>query len=313
MTLPVPFTWPPPIPTAPAAAITTDDVANASTVSGATTTDALDDLQSQINQTPVQTSSATGNPYIDAPSSPDAWNDEFVDGSPDLAARGYVVWNHDAAVTVVRVGDVTGAPSSTLAPNQYRSTRFGSTLLCQFPQANRCFVLKPCTGSFMFATRVGVPMGNGSWGGTFLTTAVSPPYFTNSHNSGAGPGWTLCYIDGPPPSGSSQRYLGRTINAAQFVDINFTAGVNFTFTEDTFIVNHDEISPAQYGTFVNASSMQSRGTSVGGVNGSLIMATPLAHAGVGLNSGPGGGVFGGTGILAIDYIRRMPVNSWLGF
>lgn len=54
MTLPVPFTWPPPLPPTPASAlgITSDDVSNLSTAAGATVTDALDALVGIV--TPVQ-------------------------------------------------------------------------------------------------------------------------------------------------------------------------------------------------------------------------------------------------------------------
>lgn len=152
-------------------------------------------------------------------------------------------------------------------------------------------------------------MGNSSWGGAFITTASTPPYLTTAHNSGTGPGWQLVYIDGTP----SMRYLGRTINAATFVDINVTTNVNFTFTLDTFILNHDEVTPAQYGTFVNASSMQSRGSSISGTNGAVIMATPMAMAGFAINAAFSGITASGTNIFCIDYVRRMPVNSWVGF
>jgi len=254
--------------------------------------------------------SGSGNPYIDAPFTADAWNEEFSGGDPDLANRGWTVYNFDDNTTMARVGDITGTPSSTLTAGQYRSTIHGSTLLLQVPGVSkRITVLKPCTGSYMFMVRMGVPMGNSSWGGAFITTASTPPYLTTAHNSGTGPGWQLVYIDGTP----SMRYLGRTINAATFVDINVTTNVNFTFTLDTFILNHDEVTPAQYGTFVNASSMQSRGSSISGTNGAVIMATPMAMAGFAINAAFSGITASGTNIFCIDYVRRMPVNSWVGF
>jgi hypothetical protein len=65
MTLPLPFNWPPPIPTPPAAPITSDDVANLSGVPGATVTAALDDLDTTVhalNQLRVYLAAAQNTP-----------------------------------------------------------------------------------------------------------------------------------------------------------------------------------------------------------------------------------------------------------
>jgi hypothetical protein len=151
-----------------------------------------------------------------------------------------------------------------------------------------------------------VPLIGGFAGGVFISTNSAPPFITAAHNSGAGPGWCWSYIDATP----SQRYLGRQINAAQFVDLNTTTNVNFTYTADTFFINHDEVTPENHGGHLHAQSGQIRNQTVGGANGSLIMATPIAAAGVSLVSGASNQ--GGGGIFAIDYIRRMPVNAWFG-
>ena len=255
-------------------------------------------------------SSGTGNPYIDAPTSPDSWDDEFLGGSPDLATRGWTIYNHTDSTTMTRVGNVTGSPSGTLSNSQYRSTIFGSTLMLQVPTSKFVFVLKAATGSGMFVARMGGPMGAGATPayGLLLTTASSSPYITANHNSGTGPGWQLVYIDTTP----AMRYLGRTINAGTFTDVSVTTNVNFNFTCDTFICNHDESAPSQYGTFVNASSMQTRGTSTAGTNGAAIMATPLAMAGIACFTGLGSGTAGGANTFSIDYVRRLTVNSWIG-
>lgn len=254
--------------------------------------------------------SGTGNPYIDAPASPDSWDDEFLGGSPDLATRGWTVYNHTDSTTMSRVGNVTGSPSGTLSSSQYRSTVFGSTLMMQVPASKFVFVLKAATGSGMFVARMGGPMGAGATPayGLLLTTASSSPYITANHNSGSGPGWQLIYIDTTP----SMRYLGRTVNAATFTDVNVTTNVNFNFTIDTFVCNHDESAPSQYGTFVNSSSMQTRGTSTGGTNGAAIMATPLAMAGFACYTGLASGTAGGANTFSIDYVRRYAANSWIG-
>lgn len=68
MTLPVPFTWPPPIPVTPTPtppAPTTDDVINASSVPGASATDALDSLlatANALNQLRVYLAAAQNTP-----------------------------------------------------------------------------------------------------------------------------------------------------------------------------------------------------------------------------------------------------------
>jgi len=66
--------------------------------------------------------------YIEPPVVANPFDDEFQDGSPDLAARGWTFINRDANTPMVRAGDVypyeyawTGGVGS-LTKNQYRSS-----------------------------------------------------------------------------------------------------------------------------------------------------------------------------------------------
>lgn len=65
--------------------------------------------------------------YLQQPAQPDPFDDEFNDGSPDLAERGWLFRNASTGQVMQRVGDVYPYEWSlkggvgVLAPNQYRS------------------------------------------------------------------------------------------------------------------------------------------------------------------------------------------------
>lgn len=76
----------------------------------------------------------TGNPYIDPPATPNAFDDEFEGGSADLAVRGWTVKNA-AGTTLTRSGDVVPWDNVGPAAGNYRSTIYGSFIQVQFPVA----------------------------------------------------------------------------------------------------------------------------------------------------------------------------------
>lgn len=78
----------------------------------------------------------TGNPMIDAPGSAVVFADEFDSGSPDLAARGWTVYNESTGQPMTRAGDCTfGSQSDLTTATTYQSTLVGSVLLIQTPSS----------------------------------------------------------------------------------------------------------------------------------------------------------------------------------
>ncbi len=74
---------------------------------------------------------ASGNPYIDPPTTPNAFNDEFASGSPDLAVRGYTVRSGATATTLTRSGNIDPWNATGPVGNTYWSTIIGSWLFIQ--------------------------------------------------------------------------------------------------------------------------------------------------------------------------------------
>jgi hypothetical protein len=109
--------------TPPAASLVTND----SGVAGATVKDALDTLSASL-ATSISSAQAL-TPYIVAPATPNAFDDEFNSGSPDLATRGYTVLN--GSTTMTRGGDIGPWNATGPAGNTYWSTLIGSWLFVQ--------------------------------------------------------------------------------------------------------------------------------------------------------------------------------------
>jgi hypothetical protein len=111
-------------------------VTNASSVAGATVTDALNAL--------VASAASSGTfPYIDRPSYTLAVSDEFTVDT--FASGAWSLWNGTAAAAITtRVGDVTPY-ANTLTATQYRSTVIGSFLFFQFALNTDVYVYKART------------------------------------------------------------------------------------------------------------------------------------------------------------------------
>lgn len=90
---------------------------------------------------------ASGNVYFDAPSSPNALNDEFKTGSSALngaGGRGFSCVNGATGATMTRVGDVLQA-APALGANEYRSTLTASGMYIQ--AGSGMVIYKPVSGS----------------------------------------------------------------------------------------------------------------------------------------------------------------------
>lgn len=132
------------------------NITNDSSVPGGTVTEALDNLLALFV-----------SPYIQLPSTPNAFDDEFLAGSnPDLSARGYTVVS--GSTTLTRSGDIV--PWNTTGPvgNTYWSTIVGSWILIQGAPGVQIDVYKTialAAGDTYFARTVGsycmAPAANG--------------------------------------------------------------------------------------------------------------------------------------------------------
>lgn len=100
------------------------------------------------------------NIYIEPPTSPHAFDDEFNGGSADLATRGWIVRN-GATTLMTRVGDVllgAGGFDSTmpagLGATSYRSSILDGKLMIQVPDGFDIFIYKAVSGvPAMYAIR----------------------------------------------------------------------------------------------------------------------------------------------------------------
>jgi hypothetical protein len=97
-------------------------ITNDSAVTGATVKLALETL--------LALAGAGGNPYLAVPASPNAFDDEFNSGSPDLSVRGYTVVN-SLGTTLTRSGDIDPWNATGPAGNTYWSTLIGGWLYLQ--------------------------------------------------------------------------------------------------------------------------------------------------------------------------------------
>jgi hypothetical protein len=86
---------------------------------------------------------------------PSPFDDEFNGGSPELADRGWQVFNSVSGVPMARFGDVT-TQVPTLTGSQYNSTLVNGVLRLQ--ATSGMMVLKPVSGALQVAARLGDPL-----------------------------------------------------------------------------------------------------------------------------------------------------------
>ena len=96
------------------------------------------------------------SPYLVAPASPNAFDDEFSSGSPDLAVRGYTVINGNTGVVQTRNGNID--PWNSPPAGTYNSQLINSWLLLQAPAGITLDVYRTialAAGDTYFARTVG--------------------------------------------------------------------------------------------------------------------------------------------------------------
>ena len=167
----LPWSWPPPQPVPPDAVLSvfgrtgavvaqTDDYAaseilNDSAVGGAQVSDALNLLLASVL---AAANYAGSNPYLAVPAAPNAFDDEFLSGSADLATRGYTVVNAATGVVQTRSGGIDPWSAAGPAAGTYWSTLANSWLYIQAPAGIQLDIYKAITlaaGDTYFARSVG--------------------------------------------------------------------------------------------------------------------------------------------------------------
>lgn len=150
--------------------------------SGVTVSGADDSTNNRVQVTVSATGggASTGGLYLDAPASPNGFDDEFDGGSADLAARGWTFRNQTTGVIMTRVGDVypfeydwksgTGA----LGVNEYRSRIQNGRLIIQ--------VSTIATNDYTCTKTVTLPTTTGDHGGVLWARIGS----THALESGSG-------------------------------------------------------------------------------------------------------------------------------
>lgn len=120
------------------------------------------------------------------PSTPDAFDDEFVDGSPDGTTRNIEIYNLSTGTVLTWAGpvDLTATP----LVGTYRASLYASRWLIQPPTSSGTeflYISKPCTNaSFRYAFRMSRGMAANGTGNRKMILAIqdqaTPPYFTGN-------------------------------------------------------------------------------------------------------------------------------------
>jgi len=139
-----------------AAAATANSAAGAAQTTANTAVSAAAAAQATANTALSAAGAASASPpYVGllvGPGTPNAWNDEFDSGSPDIVARGWTIQVEGTGVVPTRVGAFDPS-AAALASGTYRSSIVGSKLLLQI--ANPVFISKVLSASCALAARVG--------------------------------------------------------------------------------------------------------------------------------------------------------------
>lgn len=238
----------------------------------------------------------SGNPYIDPPSSPNSFDDEFSSGSADLSVRGWGVKTL-AGVTLTRGGDIN--PWDTTGPvgNTYWSSIVGSWIFIQGPASTQIFLYKAVTlapGDTYF-TRCGTPYRHDSsasgryqevafWANASGTPDPANRVYVSIYETSTAPvnldmGRNLASAFG----GTSRNKWYRT----DIKGINYQASTN---TYRTFGVDSGSGDAV-----VNSPT--------GGPAGSSLVYFGIAHV-----AGPAGAT---PSMLAVDFVRKKTANAWI--
>lgn len=228
----------------------------------------------------------TGSPAVDI-SEATIFADEFDDGDPDLAVRGWTVWNETTGSLMTRVGAVQ-LQATGIDNTHYRSTLSGSRLLFQFKDSISVSITRAPADNTdrVYTARFGMSFGKCAVYLGITNQAPGGAQFTNDSGfewDTAGisedPGYYMPVRRGGTTSGS--RFQALTSITAPAVDMIFlargNAGAGFAdyLNAESCMTLYD---------FVGAGAL----TTVGAFG--LKLVTPAAN----------------TGVVFIDYIRVFP-------
>lgn len=269
-------------------------VTNDSLVSGAEVSDALNTLAAAIT--------AVGNyagsyPYIAVPAAPNAFDDEFASGSPDLAARGYTVVT-SAGVTLTRAGNIDPYGTAPVG-NTYFSQIIGSWLYLQAAPGVQIDFYKT------------------------ITLAAGDTYscrMAGVYNLATNVNGRFCEFGLYGASGAALDASNRVFNTVrddttsvylQYDAARVTAGATAGATGRSALGGHDIrgvhfVSGTDYDTFyLDSQSGEPKSTRVTGAPASATLTR------VGLRNLFGTGGSAVPQIWAIDFIRKKTANAWL--
>jgi len=181
-----------------------------------------------------------GHPIISPPLVPNAFDDEFDSGgNPDLAARGWLIFNNGSGATLTRAGDVE--PFSVPAAGTYRSTIIGSRIYIQTPtspsgdiQMTRAITL--ANGDLYYArmsnsARGDLGAADHSFMGLYLSIAAGPlpdlgnGLFARTYITSANRAAQFGRINGGAPAANFDTFFGES--APDMFGVKFHSGANF--------------------------------------------------------------------------------------
>lgn len=235
--------------------------------------------------------------YVEPPTAPDAWNDEFDSGSPVLADRGLRLmrWGAASGELTTRVGEVDPLVAPVLAATEYRSSIRDSVLLLQTPTtASTTYVLLKATttASAAYATRI-LNKRAGATGhrwGLALTTTLNPSQGATDRTF-----YTAVQATGTPHEIARWQSTLSTLVTTATTD--FGTHVHWIDAE---------IVPVTFDLKYNAEvSIHGRSTVVTTAQGTLTGYGPTLYAGVQVSTAPNYVAW-----TEVDYIRRYPVHSY---
>lgn len=249
---------------------------------------------------PGSASIYTGNPFIDPPTSPDSFDDEFSSGSPDLSVRGWTIKTL-AGATLTRpagsAGDIRPWDTTGPAAGTYWSTIIGSWLFVQGPASTQYYIFKSVTLAA---------------GETYFMRAGSP-YRHDSSASGRYKEVALWANSGGTPDPANRVYVSHyETNAAP---MNLDQGRNlanaFGGTSRNRWLDCDIM-----GIYFKATTNDYRTFAVNSGTGDSITNSPsggpssvnLVHFGI---SNVSGAAAATPTVLAVDYARRVTGHKWI--
>lgn len=207
------------------------------------------------------------NPLLDPPTvNVHADDDEFSSGSPDLAARGWVI-RSDADGVLTRAGDVQPPHVGDIPYNLYRSSIIGGRFYVQLPRYNAYPGNHPGVKIYKQIT--------GGLSGTGAIYAATGVTYTAGGNPGTGFSWVFCATNNSGALGTFVRI--EASDGAVFNDsVNTQSAASNLGAGDVLVLAHLD-SPSRWYPY-SAQSWSDRIAYISNTNGGS-SSRPLAQLG----------------------------------